>query len=157
MRGMSGYTATTACQRLCASGWQTDASISVRPACKSTLKAWRGSSVSNDPPSPSISRQSKSSNENLMGWATNKHGAATMSQSHNQAVTAAIALLAETFPKCFSVYEGRRRPLRLVRRCRTGFSFLSRCKAIHNLKVPYDFGGVDSSNKLQCTSCFQKR
>jgi ProP effector len=36
-----------------------------------------------------------------------------MSQSHNQAVTAAIALLAETFPKCFSVYEGRRRPLKL--------------------------------------------
>jgi ProP effector len=36
-----------------------------------------------------------------------------MSQSHNQAVTAAIALLAETFPKCFSVYEGRRRPLKI--------------------------------------------
>src|SRR5262245_15178099 len=36
-----------------------------------------------------------------------------MSQSHNQAVTAAIALLAETFPKCFSVYEGRRQPLKL--------------------------------------------
>src|SRR5262245_55547696 len=36
-----------------------------------------------------------------------------MSQSHNQAVTAAIALLAETFPKCFSVYERRRRPLRI--------------------------------------------
>jgi len=28
-------------------------------------------------------------------------------------VTAVIALLAETFPKCFSVYEGRRRPLKL--------------------------------------------
>jgi sRNA-binding protein len=27
--------------------------------------------------------------------------------------TAVIALLAETFPKCFSVYEGRRRPLKL--------------------------------------------
>src|SRR5262245_8233047 len=36
-----------------------------------------------------------------------------MGQSHNQAVTAAIALLAETFPQCFSVYEGRRRPLKL--------------------------------------------
>jgi len=36
-----------------------------------------------------------------------------MSQSHNQAGTAGIALLAETFPKCFSVYEGRRRPLKL--------------------------------------------
>src|SRR5262249_3174810 len=35
------------------------------------------------------------------------------SQSHNQAVTAAIALLAETFPRCFSIYEGRRRPLKL--------------------------------------------
>jgi len=35
-----------------------------------------------------------------------------MGQSHNQAVTAAIALLAETFPQCFSVYEGRR-PLKL--------------------------------------------
>jgi sRNA-binding protein len=36
-----------------------------------------------------------------------------MSRSHNQAVTAAIALLAETFPRCFSVYEGRRRPLKI--------------------------------------------
>jgi ProP effector len=36
-----------------------------------------------------------------------------MSQSHNQAVTAVIALLAETFPKCFAVYQGRRRPLKL--------------------------------------------
>jgi ProP effector len=36
-----------------------------------------------------------------------------MSQSHNQAVAAVIALLAETFPKCFSVHEGRRRPLKL--------------------------------------------
>src|SRR5262249_33309804 len=36
-----------------------------------------------------------------------------MSRHHNQAVTAAITLLAETFPKCFSVYEGRRRPLKL--------------------------------------------
>jgi sRNA-binding protein len=36
-----------------------------------------------------------------------------MSQSHNQAVAAVIALLAETFQKCFSVHEGRRRPLKL--------------------------------------------
>jgi ProP effector len=36
-----------------------------------------------------------------------------MSQSHNQAVAAVIALLAETFPKCFSVHEGRRRTLKL--------------------------------------------
>src|SRR5262245_15876337 len=36
-----------------------------------------------------------------------------MSQSRNQAVTAAIALLAERYPKCFSVYEGRRRPLKI--------------------------------------------
>jgi sRNA-binding protein len=36
-----------------------------------------------------------------------------MSQSHNQAAEAAIALLAETFPNCFSIYEGRRRPLKL--------------------------------------------
>jgi sRNA-binding protein len=28
-------------------------------------------------------------------------------------VAAVIALLAETFPKCFSVYQGRRRPLKL--------------------------------------------
>jgi sRNA-binding protein len=28
-------------------------------------------------------------------------------------VAAVIALLAETFPRCFSVYEGRRRPLKL--------------------------------------------
>lgn len=28
-------------------------------------------------------------------------------------VAAVIALLAETFPKCFSVYEGRRRPLKI--------------------------------------------
>src|SRR5262245_44585986 len=28
-------------------------------------------------------------------------------------VAALIALLAETFPKCFSVYQGRRRPLKL--------------------------------------------
>jgi sRNA-binding protein len=34
-----------------------------------------------------------------------------MSQSHNQAVTAVIALLAETFPKCFAIYEGRRRAI----------------------------------------------
>src|SRR5262249_40240913 len=31
----------------------------------------------------------------------------------NTTVAAVIALLAETFPKCFSVYEGRRRPLKL--------------------------------------------
>ena len=36
-----------------------------------------------------------------------------MSRHHNQAATAAITLLAEAFPKCFSVYEGRRRPLKL--------------------------------------------
>src|SRR5262245_58633476 len=36
-----------------------------------------------------------------------------MSQSHNQGATAAIALLAELYPKCFSVYEGRRRPLKI--------------------------------------------
>src|SRR5262249_20297231 len=31
----------------------------------------------------------------------------------NTTVAAVIALLAETFPKCFSVYQGRRRPLKL--------------------------------------------
>ena len=36
-----------------------------------------------------------------------------MGQSHNQAVTAAIALLAERWPQCFSVWEARRRPLKL--------------------------------------------
>jgi len=36
-----------------------------------------------------------------------------MSQSHNQAATAAIALLAELYPRCFSVYQPRRRPLKL--------------------------------------------
>jgi ProP effector len=36
-----------------------------------------------------------------------------MSQSHNQPATAVIALLAKTFPKCFSVYERRRRPLKI--------------------------------------------
>jgi ProP effector len=36
-----------------------------------------------------------------------------MSQSHSQAAAAGIALLAELWPKCFSVYEGRRRPLKL--------------------------------------------
>src|SRR5262245_35267721 len=36
-----------------------------------------------------------------------------MSQSHNQAATAGIALLAEFYPQCFSVYEGRRRPLKI--------------------------------------------
>ena len=30
-----------------------------------------------------------------------------------QAIAAAIALLAETFPKCFAVYQERRRPLKL--------------------------------------------
>jgi len=30
-----------------------------------------------------------------------------------QAIAAAISLLAELYPKCFSVYEGRRRPLKL--------------------------------------------
>jgi ProQ/FINO family len=36
-----------------------------------------------------------------------------MSQGHNQAATAAIVRLAELYPKCFSVYEGRRRPLKI--------------------------------------------
>jgi len=36
-----------------------------------------------------------------------------MSQGHNQAARAGITLLAELYPKCFSVYEGRRRPLKL--------------------------------------------
>jgi len=36
---------------------------------------------------------------------TKKRGDAT--------VAAVIALLAELYPKCFSVYEGRRRPLKL--------------------------------------------
>ena len=34
-------------------------------------------------------------------------------QKRHDAIAAAIALLAETFPKCFSVYEGRRCPLKL--------------------------------------------
>ena len=33
--------------------------------------------------------------------------------SRYQAIAAAIALLAETFPRCFSVYQERRRPLKL--------------------------------------------
>jgi ProP effector len=37
----------------------------------------------------------------------------SMRQKRNQAIAAAIVLLAETFPKCFSIYEGRRRPLKL--------------------------------------------
>jgi len=36
-----------------------------------------------------------------------------MSRHHNPVATAAIALLAELYPKCFSVYEGRRRPLKI--------------------------------------------
>jgi len=36
-----------------------------------------------------------------------------MSQSYNSTTTAVIALLAELYPKCFSVYQGRRRPLKL--------------------------------------------
>jgi ProP effector len=36
-----------------------------------------------------------------------------MSQSHSQAAAAGIALLAELWPNCFSVYEGRRRPLKI--------------------------------------------
>jgi ProP effector len=36
-----------------------------------------------------------------------------MSRQHNQVATTAIALLAERFPKCFSVYEARRQPLKL--------------------------------------------
>jgi ProP effector len=36
-----------------------------------------------------------------------------MRQRRYQAIVAAIALLAETFPKCFSVYQGRRRPLKI--------------------------------------------
>jgi len=34
-------------------------------------------------------------------------------QRWHQAAAATIALLAETFPKCFSIYEGRRRPLKI--------------------------------------------
>jgi ProP effector len=34
-------------------------------------------------------------------------------KSRDTTVTAVITLLAEAFPKCFSVYEGRRRPLKL--------------------------------------------
>src|SRR5215813_2654658 len=37
----------------------------------------------------------------------------SMRQKRNQAVAAAIALLAELYPKCFSVYQERRRPLKL--------------------------------------------
>ena len=37
----------------------------------------------------------------------------SMRQKRNQAVAAAIALLAELYPKCFSIYEGRRRPLKI--------------------------------------------
>src|SRR5215467_13279729 len=36
-----------------------------------------------------------------------------MSRHHNPVATAAIALLAELYPKCFSIYEGRRRPLKI--------------------------------------------
>src|SRR5262249_29794305 len=34
-------------------------------------------------------------------------------QKREQAAAAAIALLAETFPNCFSIYEERRRPLKI--------------------------------------------
>jgi sRNA-binding protein len=34
-------------------------------------------------------------------------------KSHETTIAAVIALLAETFPRCFSVYEGRRRPLKI--------------------------------------------
>jgi ProP effector len=34
-------------------------------------------------------------------------------KSHDTAVAATLALLAKTFPKCFSVFELRRRPLKL--------------------------------------------
>jgi len=37
----------------------------------------------------------------------------SMRQKRNQAVAAAIALLAELYPKCFSVYQGHRHPLKL--------------------------------------------
>src|SRR5262249_12241240 len=33
--------------------------------------------------------------------------------ARREAVAAAIALLAELYPKCFSIYEGRRRPLKI--------------------------------------------
>ena len=36
-----------------------------------------------------------------------------MRQKREQAIAAAIALLAELYPKCFSIYQGRRRPLKL--------------------------------------------
>jgi len=36
-----------------------------------------------------------------------------MRQKREQAIAAAIALLAETFPKCLSVYQERRRPLKI--------------------------------------------
>jgi ProP effector len=36
-----------------------------------------------------------------------------MSKSHNQTVAAVIALLAERWPRCFWVWEARRRPLKL--------------------------------------------
>jgi ProP effector len=36
-----------------------------------------------------------------------------MSQNHNHAVIAVIALLAEAFPRTFSVWEMRRRPLKI--------------------------------------------
>jgi ProP effector len=34
-------------------------------------------------------------------------------QRREQAIAATITLLAETFPKCFAIYEGRRRPLKI--------------------------------------------
>jgi sRNA-binding protein len=34
-------------------------------------------------------------------------------KSRDTTVAAVIALLAELFPECFSVYEGRRRPLKI--------------------------------------------
>src|SRR5262245_47603897 len=34
-------------------------------------------------------------------------------KSHDTSIAAAIVLLAEAFPHCFSVYEGRRRPLKI--------------------------------------------
>ena len=36
-----------------------------------------------------------------------------MNRARHQVVAAVIALLVEAFPRCFSIYEGRRRPLKL--------------------------------------------
>src|SRR5262249_4418991 len=50
---------------------------------------------------------------------TRTHGGSNMNIAYPaqldkyQTIAAAISLLAELYPKCFSVYEGRRRPLKL--------------------------------------------